>query len=363
VSLLTPSGPSNDGLLRVRRSTHSPVYTIVGSLIIVALLSVAPWIVPAEWSTVLQNFFILVTMATMWNLLAGYAGMVSIGQQAFVGLGAYATLFFALKGMNPFYTIPLAAITCTVIAYPVTFLLFRLRGGYFAVATWVVASTAGIIIVNEAYLGGGTGESLPRMPDLNPTSLQHLIYLVTWGVALIVVTSTYFLLRSRLGLVLASIRDNEVSARSSGTKVTSARRTVFLIAAAGTGAAGAVLALSQTYLQTSNEFNLQWAAEMLFVSMIGGLGTIEGPILGCIIFFALQQSLAQQGAWYLIIFGTVAVVVALWQPRGLWGAFRDRFHVELLPVGHWVGDRKSEMKVRTPWRERWASRRPKKPSS
>lgn len=362
MSLMTPAGTSDNSLLRVRRSTHSPVYTIVGSLIIVVLLSVAPWIVPAEWSTVLQNFFILVTMATMWNLLAGYAGMVSIGQQAFVGLGAYATLFFALKGMNPFYTVPLAAITCAVIAYPVTFLLFRLRGGYFAVATWVVASTAGIIIVNEAYLGGGTGESLPRMPDLAPTSLQHLIYLVTWGVALIVVTATYFLLRSRLGLVLASIRDNEISARSSGTKVTSARRTVFLIAAAGTGAAGAVLALSQTYLQSSNEFNLQWAAEMLFVSMIGGLGTIEGPILGCIIFFVLQQSLAQQGAWYLIIFGTVAVVVALWQPRGLWGAFRDRFHVELLPVGHWVGDRKSEMKVRTPWRERRTSKTSEKPT-
>ena len=361
MSVLTNASNPGEGLLRVRRSTHSPVYTLVGSLVLVVLLTVAPWIVPAEWSAVLQNFFILVTMATMWNLLAGYAGMISIGQQAFVGLGAYATLFFALKGVNPFYTIPLAAITCLVIAYPVTFLLFRLRGGYFAVATWVVASTAGIIIVNQAYLGGGTGKLLPGMPNLAPRSLQHLIYLATWAVALAVVTATYFLLRSRLGLVLASIRDNEVSARSSGTKVTSARRLVFLIAAAGTGAAGAVLALSQTYLQTGNEFNLQWAAEMLFVSMIGGLGTIEGPILGCIIFFALQQSLAQQGAWYLIIFGTIAVAVAIWQPRGLWGAFRDRFHVELLPVGHWVGDRKSEMKVRRPWFARLVPRGRKKP--
>lgn len=363
MSIVANSTNVNDGLLRVRRSTHSPVYTLVGSLLIVVLLSVAPWVVPAEWSSVLQNFFILVTMATMWNLLAGYAGMISIGQQAFVGLGAYATLFFALKGINPFYTIPLAALTCVVIAYPVTFLLFRLRGGYFAVATWVVASTAGIIIVNQAYLGGGTGKLLPGMPALSPTSLQHLIYLVTWGVALLVVVSTYFLLRSRLGLVLASIRDNEVSARSAGTKVTPARRLVFLIAAAGTGAAGAVLALSQTYLQTGNEFNLQWAAEMLFVSMIGGLGTIEGPILGCIIFFALQQTLAQQGAWYLIIFGTVAVVVAIWQPRGLWGAFRDRFHVELLPVGHWVGERKSETKVRQPLLARLVPKRRKKPLS
>jgi branched-chain amino acid transport system permease protein len=331
-----------EGLLKVRRSTQGPIYTIVGSLVIVALLTVAPWVVPAEWSTVLMNFFILVTMATMWNLLAGYAGMVSIGQQAFVGLGAYATLYFAIKGMNPFFTIPLAALTCVVIAYPVTFLLFRLRGGYFAVATWVVASTASLIIGINAYLGGGTGHILPDLPDLSPTAMQHLDYLATWGVALVVVTATYFLLRSRLGLVLASIRDNEVSARSAGTKVTSARRLVFLIAAAGCGAAGAVLAISQSYIQTGNEFNLQWAAEMLFVSMIGGLGTIEGPILGCVIFFALQQSLAQQGAWYLIIFGTIAVVIAIWQPRGLWGAFRDRFHVELLPVGHWVGDRKSK---------------------
>ena len=331
-----------DGLLKVRRSTQAPIYTLVGSLVLVALLTVAPWIVPAEWSTVLMNFFILVIMATMWNLLAGYAGMVSIGQQAFVGLGAYATLYFAIKGMNPFFTIPLAALTCAVIAYPVTFLLFRLRGGYFAVATWVVASTASLIIGINAYLGGGTGHILPSLPDLSPTAMQHLDYLATWGVALVVVTATYFLLRSRLGLVLASIRDNEVSARSAGTKVTSARRLVFLIAAAGCGAAGAVLAISQSYIQTGNEFNLQWAAEMLFVSMIGGLGTIEGPILGCIIFFALQQTLAQQGAWYLIIFGTVAVTIAIVLPRGLWGTFRDRFHIELLPVGHWVGDRKAK---------------------
>jgi len=180
-------------------------------------------------------------------------------------------------------------------------------------------------------------------------------------VALVVVTATYFLLRSRLGLVLASIRDNEISARSSGTKVTSARRTVFLIAAAGTGAAGAVLAISQTYLQTGNEFNLQWAAEMLFVSMIGGLGTIEGPIIGCIIFFTLQQTLAQQGAWYLIIFGSVAVVVALWQPRGIWGAFRERFHIELLPVGHWVGERRSEVRAGRSSKKR-ASEEPIPPS-
>lgn len=329
-----PSTPRTS--VRVRRSTHSPVFTIIGALILVVLLTAAPWIVPAEFATTLTNFFILVIMATMWNLLAGYAGMVSIGQQAFVGLGAYATLYFAIKGMSPFVAIPFAALVCAALAVPITYLLFRLRGGYFAIATWVVSDTALLIIGTIAVLGGGTGRTMPGLQSLSPGETAHYSYLATWFVALIVVAGTYFLLRSRTGLVLASIRDNEVAARSAGVNVRAARRSIFVVAAAGCGAAGAVLAISQPFIQPSNEFNLQWAAEMLFVSMIGGLGTIEGPIIGSILFFVLQQTLQQQGVWYLIIFGALAVAIALWQPRGLWGAFRLRFHTELLPVGHWV---------------------------
>ncbi len=313
---------------------------MVGAAVLVGLLSAAPWIVSQSLASILMNFFILVIMATMWNLLAGYAGMVSIGQQAFVGLGAYATLYLAIKGMNPFVTIPLAAAACGIIALPITYLLFRLRGGYFSIATWVIADTAMLIIGTIALLGGGTGHLVPGLSNLSPTALTDAEYLATWIVALLVVAGTYFLLRSRVGLVLASLRDNEVAARSAGVRVTSARRMVFVIAAAGCGAAGAVLAISQPFVQPGNEFNLQWSAEMLFVSMIGGLGTIEGPILGSIVFFVLQQSLQQQGAWYLIIFGALAMAVAIWQPRGLWGAFRDRFHMELMPVGHWVRETK-----------------------
>jgi branched-chain amino acid transport system permease protein len=337
VPALDPSGS-----VSIRRSTHSPVVTLVGATAVVVFLTWAPWIVPASFASILMNFFILVIMATMWNLLAGYAGMVSIGQQAFVGLGAYATLYLALKGMNPFVAIPFAALICGLIALPVTYLLFRLRGGYFSIATWVVSDTAMIIVGTITFLGGGTGHILPGLSNLSPTQLNHDTYLATWIVAFFVVLGTYILLRSRLGLVLAAMRDNEVAARSVGARVTSARRMVYTVAAAGCGAAGAVLAVSQPFIQPGNEFNLQWAAEMLFASMIGGLGTIEGPIIGSIIFFTLQQSLQQQGAWYLIIFGTIAVVVAIWQPRGLWGAFRDRFDIELLPVGHWVGPRRKK---------------------
>jgi len=340
VSLFEPTSRPL-GQPSIRRSTTSPMYTFGGVFVLVVLLTIAPWIFPAQWTSTLMNFFILVIMATMWNLLAGYAGMISIGQQAFIGLGAYATLYFALKGINPFVTIPLSTIICAAIAVPVTYLLFRLRGGYFAIATWVVSDTALLVIGAVAYLGGGTGKLMPGLQNLSPTETAHYSYLATWIVAFIVVTSTYLLLRSRLGLVLASIRDNEVAARSAGANVQSARRLIFIIAAAGCGAAGAVLAISQPFIQPSSVFSLQWAAEMLFVSMIGGLGTIEGPIIGSVIYFALQQSLQQYGVWYLIIFGSLAIVVALWQPRGLWGAFRDRFHSELLPVGYWLREPKA----------------------
>jgi branched-chain amino acid transport system permease protein len=319
--------------ITVKRNQIPVAYTLSGAIALVVFFTWAPWILPASWVTILMNFFILVIMATMWNLLAGYAGMVSIGQQGFIGLGAYATLYFAIKGMDPFVAIPLATVICAVIAFPVTYLLFRLRGGYFSVATWVVADSAMLIIGSIAFFGGGTGHYLPGLTNISYKTLNHDIYLAAWFVALFVVVATYILLRSRLGLVLSSVRDNEVASRSSGAKVTSTRRTIFIIAAAGCGAAGAVLAISQPFLQIGNEFNLQWAAEMLFASMIGGLGTIEGPILGCVIFFVLQQTLQNFGAWYLIIFGALAVGVAIWQPRGIWGFVRDTFHIEVLPVG------------------------------
>jgi branched-chain amino acid transport system permease protein len=325
-----------DQSITVKRNQIPVVYTLGGAVALAVFFTWAPWILPASDVTILMNFFILVIMATMWNLLAGYAGMVSIGQQGFIGLGAYATLYFAIKGMDPFVAIPLAVIVCAVIAFPVTYLLFRLRGGYFAVATWVVADSAMLIIGSIAFFGGGTGHYLPGLTNLSFKVLNHDTYLAAWFVALFVVVATYVLLRSRLGLVLSSVRDNEVASRSSGAKVTSTRRTVFIVAAAGCGAAGAVLAISQPFIQLGNEFNLQWAAEMLFASMIGGLGTIEGPILGCVIFFVLQQSLQNYGAWYLIIFGALAVGVAIWQPRGIWGFVRDTFHFELLPVGYRV---------------------------
>jgi branched-chain amino acid transport system permease protein len=114
-----------------------------------------------------------------------------------------------------------------------------------------------------------------------------------------------------------------------------AKRIVYLVAALGAGAAGALLAISQLNVQPNNVYGVQWSAYMIFVVLIGGIGTLEGPIIGTIVFFALQQSLADHCAWYLIILGSVAVLMAVWARSGLWGLL-DRFGLRLFPVGYRV---------------------------
>jgi branched-chain amino acid transport system permease protein len=342
--------------LRVRRAGGSaPVVGAVG-LGGVVVLAFMPEIVSSADTTLLVNFFVLLTMAVMWNLLAGYAGMVSIGQQAFVGLGAYGVLVLAINGFNPVAAIPIAAIVCAVIALPVSLLLFRLAGGYFAIATWVVADTAQLVISSITSLGGGTGHPVPGLSSMSPQTFANTTYWAALAVAVVSLGLAYVLLRSPLGLLMAAVRDDEVSARSAGARVMATRRIVYVVAALGCGAAGAILAVSQLQVQPSSIFSVQWAVEMIFVSMIGGMGTLEGPIVGTVIFFVLQQNLSQDGAWYLIIFGAVAVVVAIWTPRGLWGAVRQRTGVELFPVGYRVSGGGTEHGARRPRRLRLPSR-------
>jgi len=324
------------GALEVRRSPRRGRYLAAGPLAGAALLAAMPGIITQGGLSVLVNFFILLTMATMWNLLAGYGGLVSIGQQAFVGLGGYSIVVLGDAGMNPLAAIPLAALVAGVLAVPISYLVFRLRGGYFAIATWVVASAAELVISSDTSLGGGTGHPVTGLGYLSPSAFGNLVYWCALGVATAALVAAYALLRSRLGLVLVAVRDDEVGAASAGARVTAARRIVFLVAAAGCGAAGALLAVSQLNVQPSSIFGISWAAEMIFVTMIGGLGTLEGPIVGTVLFFVLQQNLANQGAWYLVILGSVAVVVALFSPKGIWGFIRDRLHVQVFPVGYLV---------------------------
>ena len=321
---------------RVTRSRRNVAWTGVGALIVVVVLAYFPYIVYSGTTAILVQAFIVLTMASMWNLLAGYAGLVSVGQQAFVGLGAYFVLILALHGTSPFAALPVAAIGCGVAALPMWWLVSRLRSGYFAIATWVLAATTMLIIEKFSSIGGGTGMPLPGFAGLDPTLLTAYTYWAGLAVTVVALVGIYLLLRGRLGLVLTAIRDDEAAARSSGARVGLARMLVFVVAGAGCGAAGALLAISQLQVQPGAVFSVQFTAEMAFVTIIGGLGTIEGPIVGTAVYMILQQTLASYNAWYLIILGLVAIVVTLFARRGLWGLVDTHLNVRLFPVGYYL---------------------------
>jgi branched-chain amino acid transport system permease protein len=307
--------------------------------VVVVVLGVFPLYVKSGTLAIMVQGLIILTLASMWNLLAGYAGLVSVGQQAFLGLGAYFLLIPALHGLSPFAALPIAAIGAGVAAFPLWWLLSRLRTGYFAIATWVMAAAIMLLIERFQSIGGGTGMPLPGFVGYDPAVLTADTYWAGLIVAVLAIGTVYFLLRSKLGLVLTAIRDDERAARSSGVRVGLARMLVFVVAAAGCGAAGGVLAIDQLQVvpgTAGGVFSVQWTAEMAFTVIIGGLGTIEGPIIGTIVYMVLQQTLQSYNAWYLIILGLVAIVVSLFARRGLWGLLDERFGIRLFPVGYYL---------------------------
>jgi branched-chain amino acid transport system permease protein len=336
MSVVTDTPARSEENFRVTRSRRNVAWTGAGALIVVVVLALFPYIVYSGTTSLMVQAFIVVILASMWNLLAGYAGLVSVGQQAFVGLGAYFVLILAQHSLSPFGGLPVAAIGCGVAAVPMWWLISRLRSGYFAIATWVLATAIMLFIERFPSIGGGTGMSLPGLSGYDPTLLVADTYWIGLAVTVLSLVTVYVMLRGRIGLVLTAIRDDEVAARSSGARVGLARMLVYVVAAVGCGAAGALLAISQLIVQPGAVFTVQWTAIMAFAVIIGGLGTIEGPIIGGIVYIILQRTLQSYDAWYLIVLGLVAIAVALFARRGLWGLIDDRLNIRLFPVGYWL---------------------------
>ena len=332
----TPAQPEAAGEVRVTRSRRNVAWTGLGALVVVVVLALLPYIVYSGTTSIFVQGFIVLTLASMWNLLAGYAGLVSVGQQVFVGLGAYFVLILAIHGWSPFAALPVSAVGCAIAALPLWWLVSRLRSGYFAIATWVLAATVMLIIEKFSSIGGGTGMPLPGLTGMDSTLLTAYTYWIGLAVTVLSLITVYVMLRGRIGLVLTAIRDDEVAARSSGARVGLARMLVYVVAAVGCGAAGALLAISQLIVQPGAVFTVQWTAIMAFAVIIGGLGTIEGPIIGAIVYIILQRTLQSYDAWYLIVLGLVAIAVALFARRGLWGLIDDRLNIRLFPVGYWL---------------------------
>jgi branched-chain amino acid transport system permease protein len=318
---------------RISRSTTMHKYVLGVSVAVIVVLATVPWWAEVSVTRTMVTFFTLLALAQMWNLLAGYAGLVSIGQQAYIGLGAYGLwLIGDVIGLHPFIAVFAAGLLAVAVALPVAPLIFRLRGGYFSIGTWVIAEVVRLIVSNIQATGGGSGKtvlSAARLPiDTRITGTYLLALVVAIGSILLV----YFLLRSRTGLALTAIRDNDIAAQSSGVNVFRSKLFVWALAAYVCGVIGAVVAMNLLRIQPAAAFSINWTAYALFIVVIGGFGTIEGPIIGAVIYFALLQSLSQYGTLYMLLLGIVAVIMATVAPKGIWGFIVKKWNIHLFPV-------------------------------
>jgi branched-chain amino acid transport system permease protein len=332
----------------VTRTRASTVFGIV-AVAAIALLYLAPFYAKRE---ILQDLFFVLTMlvlAANWNLLAGYAGLMSVGQQLFVGLGAYSMFAVViLWGLDPLLGLPLGGIIAVLIAIPTAIFTFRLRGAYFAVATWVFAEVARLAFSQWKSLGGGTGMSLPNgttksmfgvhalreLFGVNTAyAVEILTYLIALTLALLTIITIYFFLRTKAGLGLTAVRDNQDAAKSVGIHATALKVLVFLVTAFGTGMCGALIYIQKARISPDAAFSvIDWTAYVIFIVIIGGIGSIEGPIVGVIALFLLQKFFADFGAVYLIALGMFSIVTMLFAPEGVWGLFSRRLGIQLFPL-------------------------------
>ena len=316
----------------VRTTRTSRAGAIGGLAALGALASVPLWASSGDMRLLVEALTLL-ALAQMWNLLAGYAGLVSIGQQAFVGIGAYGLYVLGDRvGLHPFLSVGVAGLAAAVIAIPTAGLAFRLRGGYFAIGTWVIAEVYHLLAVNTSYIGGGSGVTVGSAAQLERSTREDGTYWLALATGAGAILLVYLILRSRLGLALTAIRDNEEGAESLGVNVMRAKFLVYVMAGLGCGIAGGVIYLNLLRIQPDAAFTVNWTAYMIFIVVIGGIGTIEGPIVGTAVFFVMRELLSGYGAWYLVALGSVAVVVMLWSPGGIWSLVLRRFDLRLFPV-------------------------------
>ena len=328
--------------MRVQRWTRtSKVFTGATAGIAVALATV-PLLFDPEWVQKLTNLLILVLIAAMWNALAGYGGLLSVGQQAFIGIGAYGTVFFAGFGISPYPAMVLATLVAGAISVPISLFALRVRAAQFAIGMWVTAEIISILVRLDQNLGAGTGISLIQMNQYAPNFRQAYTFWLALGFTIIFLSALFFLLRSPLGVSLQAIRDDEDAARSLGVRVAARKRLLFVLAGFGCGAAGALVVANTLFIEPGSVFSVQWSAYMIFMVLVGGLGTFEGPILGAILLFAIQTTFTQGGPWYLVGLGATAALFALVLPRGIWGTIEERLGLRLLPVGYRVVETKGE---------------------
>ena len=320
--------------ISVERWTTSSRMTLAAMMVAVGLLAAMPTIASAGVTDRMTALFIYVILAAMWNALAGFGGLVSVGQQVFFGLGAYFTIRLADAGLDPFVSLIAAAVVTGAISLPLSWLMLRLKGGEFAIGMWVLAELAHLLVNLDRLIQGETGTSLISLNAYDSSTRRVAIYWLALAAMVALLGALFALMRSRAGAAMQAIRDNEDAATSVGVRVAATKRLLFVLAAFGIAVAGGLWLATAVTFQPKTYFSVQWTAYMIFMVLVGGIGKFEGAILGAILFFVVETVFGGTGVWYLVGLGATAVLFSLYLPHGLWGEIERRFELQLLPVGY-----------------------------
>lgn len=326
------SGQAMRAYTVVRNTRASTPLLLIGIALVILAITL-PWWGESSWMREFVEISCYFIFAMMWNLMAGYGGMVSIGQQAFFGFGGYTMLVLGnFLGVNPFVAVLFGAIAAGAVALPISRIAFRLQGGYFAIGTWVISEVFRLTFANISSVGGGSGTSLTALRGIEKATRESVTYWMALACVVGSIVLVYGFLRSKQGLALLAIRDNEVAAKSQGIAVGRMKLAVYGVSAFGAGLAGALYFVGNLRISPDAAFSVNWTAFAIFMVVIGGIGRIEGPLVGAIIFWALNKFFSDYGTWYLLGLGLLAIVVTIYFKQGLWGYVQERWGWTLFPT-------------------------------
>jgi branched-chain amino acid transport system permease protein len=262
------------------------------------------------------TFFTYVTLAQAWNLIGGYGGQFSLGHAMFVGIGSYATALLLIHTSLPLWsTVVLSGLVASVIAAVAAIPLLRLRSVYFAVGTLGVSLAALSWMINWGYSGKTSGLNIPTSVFLSFDDL----YYAAGSLAVFTTAAVFLISRSPYGLRLMSVRDDEDAAAELGVDGFRVKLAAFALSAFFVGVAGALIAIQKLNLEPNSAFSLTFTTNMIIMAVIGGLGTVAGPVIGSFLIFELQQQLQSYQDWSALITGLLLVAIIRVAPGGIWG--------------------------------------------
>ena len=285
---------------------------------------------------VTNSFFlhvcILVLMWTVlgaaWNVLGGFAGQVSFGHAALFAVGAYVTIILYLKGgLAPWWGIPIGGLAAALVSLPIGFLCFRLRGPYFSLSTLAVAEIVKLVALNwESVTAGSVGYLITNLPPLSflgtPVNWESKgPFVFAAGIlAIIALGATAWLKRSRLGAYLVAIRENEDAAEAVGIDTVRTKAVTFALSAFLAGMGGGFYAFYFRYVDPDAVAGIGLSMEMVFIAVVGGLGTVGGPLIGAVFLTAVAELVRERfQSGHLIFYGLFMMIVIRYMPEGIWG--------------------------------------------